>query len=70
LLADQLDAIRIHGCVLVYEVVIQGPWFLAKEVDVISLPGERAAQVLDVDVASGAGEHVAVSHQDLHSGKA
>jgi hypothetical protein len=50
----------------VYEVVGEGVRFLAEEVHVVAHLDQRPAEVLNVDVAPRAGEHVAVSHEKPH----
>jgi peroxiredoxin len=54
---------------LVYEVVDQGFRLLAEQVYLVALADQGAAEVLDVDVAPGAREHVAVGHQQLHAAR-
>lgn len=53
----------------VHEIVVRGDCFLAEEMDGVAFFGEGAGEVLDVYVASGAGEHVSVGHEESHGGE-
>ena len=61
-----LDGVGLYRGALIHEVVGQRFRLLAEEVNVVALAHQAAAQVLDVDVAPGTGEHVAVGHDQAH----
>lgn len=50
-----------------YEVVVQWLRLLAEQMYVVSLADQRPTEILDVDIAPRAREHVSVRHQKLDS---
>jgi hypothetical protein len=53
--------------VLVDEVVGERVRLLAEEVHLMTQANQRPTEVLHIDVAPGAGEHVTVCHKKLHA---
>lgn len=67
--SEPLDAPPVDGRVRAHEVVGQRLCFLAEKVNFVAPAHEGAAEVLDVDVAARAGEHVPVRHKKPHGGQ-
>ena len=54
------EALLVRRVMAGDEIIVQRLWFLAEQVYLVAGPHEPAAEVLHVDVAPGAGEHVTV----------
>lgn len=67
MLGPEFEAFSVRQVMFADEIVVQRMGLLAEQMQLVAGAYQGAAEVLNVDVAPGAREHVAVGDQQLHA---